>query len=175
MKEVRICDSCGFHNGLGSLFCENEACSEDISHIPPTILREKEVDSEIAEYQEKIQTQDTLGNSRQEQELYANKTIRMTGISLVNTASGFEIPIPLEGGVLGRSGTIQPDHFQNSRFVSNEHAKILLKSNGYVIVDLESTNGTKVNGTKIVSGKEYPIPTGTRVMVANLEYLVKDL
>lgn len=154
MKEDRICDSCGFHNSLGSLFCENEKCGEDISHLPPTRLDEQEATEHVKPTNQM-------------------KTMRMTGISLVNTASGYEIPIPVEGGVLGRSGTIQPEHFQNSLFVSNEHAKIQLSKSGYVIVDLDSTNGTKINGTKIVSGIEHPIHEGTRITLANLEYVVE--
>ncbi|SOC15815.1 FHA domain-containing protein [Ureibacillus xyleni] len=163
MREVRICDSCGQHNNLGSLFCENADCGDDISYLPPTILGGNRTNDQMEEGQFESQPVRT-----------ATKTIRMTGIRLVNTASGYEISIPLEGGIIGRSGTIQPDHFQNSQFVSNEHARIQLTATGYTIEDLDSTNGTKINGMKIPSGQQYPIPTGTRITVANLEYLVDN-
>jgi len=170
MKEGRICDSCGYHNTLGSLFCENPACGEDISHLPPTNLEEAEVDQGPAD-QEQAEESEKAGEAPAPQS--QGQTIRMTGIRLVNTASGFEVQVPLEGGTIGRSGTIQPEHFQNSQFVSNEHARIQLGANGYLIVDLGSTNGTKVNGVKIASAQEYPIPPGTRITVANLDYEVQ--
>lgn len=162
MNEFRICENCGHYNSLSSLFCENEECGEDISHIPPTRV----------ENQENRIGQKTIVEENQS---VSPKTIRMTGIRLVNTATGYEINIPLEGGVLGRSGTIQPEHFQNSPYVSNQHAKIQLTANGYVIIDLNSTNGTKINGNKITSGIEHPIPVGTRITLANLEYMVQEL
>lgn len=167
MKEGRICDNCGHHNTLGSLFCENTDCGEDISHLPPTKLEETDTASD--------RNSGEVQTASSPSECQKAKTIRMTGIRLVNTASGFEIPIPLEGGILGRSGTIQPEHFQNSQFVSNEHARIQLSPNGYVVVDLGSTNGTKINGMKIVSGKENPIPVGARISVANLDYVVHEM
>ena len=145
------------------------------SHLPPAKLEETEANPEPAEKPEETQAEDIEQPASPQAERPMTKTIRMGGIRLVNTASGFEISIPLEGGILGRAGTIQPDHFQNSQYVSNEHVRIQLSSGGYVIVDLESTNGTKVNGTKILSGKEYPIPTGTRITLANLEYQVQEL
>ena len=86
--------------------------AEDISHIPPTVLREKEEEIEISENQEEMQTLDQVQSSTNKQKTQTSKTIRMTGICLVNTASGFEIPIPLEGGILGRSGTINRTIFK---------------------------------------------------------------
>ncbi|GLH65073.1 FHA domain-containing protein [Parageobacillus sp. G301] len=165
MKEVRICDVCGYHNSLSSLFCENDDCGEDISHIPPSILQDKTVLSDrTVEHESEVQ--ERLPNEQM-------KTVRMTGIRLVHTASGYEIPIPVEGGIIGRLGTIHPEHFQNNQFVSKEHAKIELRADGYVLIDLHSTNGTKINGIRIISGEAYPLKDKDRIVFANMEYLVE--
>ena len=166
MIEVRVCDSCGHRNSLNSTFCENGECGEDILFIAPTRIEDNPLP--VSNSEEEV-TQNTMDQAPSQ----SPKTMRMTGMRLINTASGYEITIPFEGGVLGRSGTIQSEHFLNSLFVSNHHARIQLTDNGYVLVDLNSTNGTKINGAKIKSGIEHPISVGTRITLANLEYIIQ--
>ena len=103
------------------------------------------------------------------------RTVRMTGIQLVNTASGYQLSIPLAGGVIGRSGNIQMEHFQQNLFVSNEHARFTVTGTGYTLTDLNSTNGTKVNGQQILAGQEIPVKAGDHIIFANLEYVVREI
>jgi len=44
-----------------------------------------------------------------------------------------------------------------SPIVSGEHAKIELTRKGHTITDLNSTNGTYVNGKQLEPGKAYPL------------------
>lgn len=163
MEEVRVCPICHFHNPLDSLFCRDENCGEDISFVPPTSIEQL---SEKNEVEEKVRKEKDI-------QLEAPKTVRMTDIKLRNTLSGYELVIPFNGGVIGRSGTIQPEHFQSNHFVSNIHAKISLGDNGYVLIDENSTNGTKINGDKLVPGVEHRLNAGDRVIFANMEFIVE--
>lgn len=74
------------------------------------------------------------------------------GIEVVETADGCSIPVgavyPLHGVTnIGR----MPDNnvVLDYKYVSNYHARIYLKNNEYVIKDMDSTNGTFLNETKV--------------------------
>ena len=54
--------------------------------------------------------------------------------------------------------------------VSGSHAKIVLKGGAFSIVDLNSTNGTMVNGQKI---SEMPIKTGDKVQIGKVNITIK--
>jgi pSer/pThr/pTyr-binding forkhead associated (FHA) protein len=60
--------------------------------------------------------------------------------------SGMEYEVR-DGLVLGRR-LEAPIHVNDVK-ASREHAKVSLEGGGYVLVDLDSTNGTFVNGSKI--------------------------
>jgi len=47
--------------------------------------------------------------------------------------------------------------------VSEQHAIVRLEADGYVIVDGESTNGTRVNGDKLVPGRKKKLRDGDRI------------
>ncbi len=47
--------------------------------------------------------------------------------------------------------------------VSDQHAAIRLESEGYVVVDGDSTNGTRVNGEKLVPGRKKRLSDGDRL------------
>ncbi|MEJ2143149.1 MAG: FHA domain-containing protein [Gammaproteobacteria bacterium] len=72
----------------------------------------------------------------------------MSVISIVkNNQPVKSIPLP-EGGIsIGRSG--ENDIFLNDETISARHAKIYTYYNTSYIEDLDSTNGTYINGKKI--------------------------
>lgn len=165
MKQVRICEFCGHHNSLGTTFCENPECGEDVSYLPITNLEEKEEEKK----------EEPITTVTEEKEPEPMKTVRMTGIRLVNSASGYELDIPVDGGIIGRSGTIHPEHFQGNLYISNKHAEISLAATGYTIKDLNSTNGTKVNNQRLTPDVEVPIKDGDQIVFANQQYIVKGM
>ena len=54
--------------------------------------------------------------------------------------------------------------------VSGKHAKIVVKGGAFSIADLNSTNGTMVNGQKI---SEMPIKTGDKVQIGKVNITIK--
>ncbi|WP_054637591.1 FHA domain-containing protein [Thalassobacillus sp. C254] len=168
MEEVRVCPVCGYHNPLDSLFCKGDGCGEDISFIPPTAV------NELVDEDEQVNEEPVSPDPVTTGESHPNQTIRMSEVILRSSMSGYEITIPVTGGTIGRSGNVVPEHFQNNQFVSNTHADILPGSAGYVLIDQNSTNGTKLNGERLLAQREYPLQDGDRVTFANMEFMVES-
>jgi pSer/pThr/pTyr-binding forkhead associated (FHA) protein len=59
--------------------------------------------------------------------------------------------------------------------VSRRHAEIRRTMDGYMITDLASTNGTWVNGKRIVPGEPIGLKDGDRVAVGRLSVLTITL
>ncbi len=51
------------------------------------------------------------------------------------------------------------------RYVSREHARILLKSDQYFLTDLGSLNGTLLNKTRLIPQQEYPLTSGDTIQI----------
>lgn len=56
--------------------------------------------------------------------------------------------------------------------VSRMHAKLIPKLDGIFLIDLNSTNGTYLNGELIESGREYKLEEGDMVVFARCEFYV---
>ena len=74
---------------------------------------------------------------------------------------GLEIDLPEELLTIGRSndsGLVIRDDY-----TSTHHARLLLWADGWVIQDLDSTNGTFLDGTRVIVPTQ--VPLGTPVMI----------
>jgi hypothetical protein len=56
--------------------------------------------------------------------------------------------------------------------VSRRHAMIRAVENGYVIVDLNSSNGTWLNGQILIPTQQYDLPSGAAVQLAHLKLVL---
>ncbi len=65
----------------------------------------------------------------------------------------------------------QVDYVIRNSAVGKVHAQIITKENSYFIKDLNSKNGTCINGVKIDSNEEYKIENNDRITLANNEYI----
>lgn len=65
------------------------------------------------------------------------------------------------------------DYILELEGVSRMHAKLIRKGDNVYIVDLNSTNGTILNGRRLESGKEYRVRPGSMVAIAYHEFYVK--
>jgi two-component system, cell cycle response regulator len=59
-----------------------------------------------------------------------------------------QIPISFRGIVLGRDERLGPP-FSTDEFVSRNHVWVRRRSDGVEVTDLDSANGTYVNGTRV--------------------------
>jgi hypothetical protein len=79
---------------------------------------------------------------------------------------GLEIELPSEQLAIGRSsesGLVIRDDY-----TSTHHARLLLWKEGWVIQDLDSTNGTFLNGTRVTLPT--PVPLGTPVTIGTTTF-----
>jgi hypothetical protein len=102
-------------------------------------------------------------------------------LSLLIMDRGEMIPVNDCGEVvIGRimdGQTIYPDidlspYKAYSEGVSRIHVSIKISDDGIFITDLGSTNGTRLNGKRIASQKEYPLQNGTHVYLGNFKLMV---
>ena len=78
----------------------------------------------------------------------------------------------LQPGGFGRRGGIWPE-LASCQYVSGSHGEISRGSDGWILVDIGSTNGTFVNGQRLESGRGFPLKKGDRVRIATLDFTVE--
>ena len=77
-----------------------------------------------------------------------------------------EFPLEEDVVLVGRS---PETHIRlNDLSVSRSHMKILRRGDGYRILDLESRNGTWVDGRRIEPNIEVPVTDGQHISVGNI-------
>jgi len=75
----------------------------------------------------------------------------------------------LKEGSFGRNGGIWPE-LSSCPYVSGSHGRIEKDQNGWLLIDVGSTNGTFVNGNRIQ--KEF-LRKGAKVRIATLDFIVE--
>lgn len=90
--------------------------------------------------------------------------------------NGLVVRIHLTEGVVrvgSHSGSV--DHVLPSKRVSKVHAEFIRRGDRYFVKDINSTNGTFVNGSqdRIVSNQEVELLAGCKVRLANIEMVFK--
>ncbi|MDJ0333664.1 FHA domain-containing protein [Salinibacterium sp. G-O1] len=81
--------------------------------------------------------------------------------------AGLEMDLPPEAMTIGRSnesGLVIRDDY-----TSTHHARLLLWADGWVIQDLDSTNGTFLNGTRVLVPTHVPLNTPVKIGTTSFE------
>ena len=95
---------------------------------------------------------------------------------IVLTAMGTETPIKIKPitfpYIIGKS-SCSCDFCIDSAVVSRVHMRILEELGEFLVEDLNSTNGTFINGEKIEGHKPQPIVEGDKVTIANIDFIVE--
>lgn len=95
-------------------------------------------------------------------------------ISGVNTPVCVQLLINLPEFLLGKNDSCNGNLSFNGE-ISREHCKIVWHDNQYFIVDLNSTNGTYLNGEMLVPNQEYPIQPGDYLRLSASTFLVEQI
>jgi HPt (histidine-containing phosphotransfer) domain-containing protein len=97
-------------------------------------------------------------------------------IQLFHRASTRFLPLPamLEVVVIGkRSRSFNPDidlyDFPQAEFISRSHAQIYLREQHYYIEDLDSKNGTEINGVSLLGGRAQLLNFGDLIRLGRSE------
>ncbi len=86
---------------------------------------------------------------------------------------GPPIYVDKEVGILGSMESC--DYVFNLEGVSRMHLKVTQRDGSLFIEDLNSTNGTIMNGCRLESGKEYEVPPGKSIGVAHYGLIIDKL
>lgn len=96
--------------------------------------------------------------------------IMLTG---VKTPVKVDIIINKEEFVIGKKPDSVDGAIQFNNAISRVHCKIVFVKGKYYITDLDSSNGTFVNGARVQPNKQAQISPGDMVRLANSDFLVK--
>src|SRR5215831_18045843 len=66
---------------------------------------------------------------------------------------------------IGRTASNDLSLQDPQRIISSRHAEIRRKPDHYVLLDIGSTNGTRINDQRAITGKEYPLHDGDRIRI----------
>ena len=95
-------------------------------------------------------------------------------ISGVNTPVCVQMLINKIGFVMGKADVCDGILDFNEE-ISREHCKIIWRDGIYYIVDLNSTNGTYLNGEALAANREYPIHPGDRLRLSASTFKVEQI
>jgi hypothetical protein len=92
--------------------------------------------------------------------------------AFLRTPSGEQIPLEANHVIIGRKEPkyqvpldLDLTRLDPKKAVSRQHASIGRDGNKYYLLDLDSTNGTRVNGEKVVPGKKTPLNSGDSIIL----------
>lgn len=79
-----------------------------------------------------------------------------------------------DGAVLGRKSGIYREFLSSCSYISGTHAVLgYSASTGWTITDRDSSNGTFVNGGRLIPNDPCKISNGDRIVLANVEFRVE--
>lgn len=102
---------------------------------------------------------------------------RETGILMrivaMNAPEKFEIGITKDNFIIGRKQEGCDGVIGFNNMIGRTHCKINMRGNQYTITDLQSKNGTSVNGVRLQPDLPHPIKNGDIIRLANSDFQVR--
>jgi hypothetical protein len=92
----------------------------------------------------------------------------MTGMAKFVTSDGRRIPLPSNGGTMGRNefrSCVMPD---KANQISREHIRIFRENDDYYLEDVDSMNGTRLNGYRITGKGRQSLKDGDEIELAGI-------
>ncbi|MGN0292255.1 MAG: FHA domain-containing protein, partial [Lachnospiraceae bacterium] len=107
------------------------------------------------------------------QESDVDSYVEMKMLQLRKLRNGQVFKISKDGCIIGKSPDMADFVIEGNQAVSRKHAKISKKNNSYYLSDLDSLNGTYLNGRKVRSKEEAVLRIGDIVRIADEEFEVR--
>lgn len=90
--------------------------------------------------------------------------------SLIRIKTGERVSVNKPRFRIGKERSYVDYFIGDNTAISRSHADIISRDGRYYLVDMNSTNGTFVDGMMISNGEEIAIDTGSRIRLANEEF-----
>ena len=156
IKYYKLCRVCGNKCYLTNKDQFLDVCSfcgnEDINDIP--------TNEEVI----KTESKQNVSTQTQSQEPVKQKKISYG----LKDSNGLIINL-CSTSIIGRYGDVNPEYFNQNPYVSGNHVRIGCQGDRWFIEDLNSTNGTRINGKNCTPGIKYLLKPGFKITLANLE------
>lgn len=110
-----------------------------------------------------ISTSYSLNRNEKVSKQRAEQTCTLVSLT---AGSPIRLTVTKQEYVIGKS-TEQADGVVGfSKMISRRHCKIVKRGFGYAVADLNSSNGTYLNGMQLFPGREYPVKNGDIIRMA---------
>jgi len=163
MALCKICPTCGTKNPPEEPICIK--CMTDLTSVAPV-----ECDEANQQKEDDYKTED-MNLDLSLLDLEDDKTIVLSKSKLVLKGHDFEIVVH-DGDIVGRHG-VGEDFLQRYKTVSRKHAKFTYRNGRWYVQDLGSTNGTYLNGVKLIPMQDFPLNNGDKLSLSgSLEFTV---
>ncbi len=164
MAEYKICPNCKRRNPPEELICID--CMTDISTVIPVEVLDEDItqDKQEDDTQDKRRENKTTVDEQRTNSSDTEKTVIISSFLILKN-SLFSILVK-SGEIVGRHFN-GAEHLQQYKTVSRKHAKFTEEFREWYIEDLNSTNGTYLNGEKLEPGKKYKIKNGDMIALSS--------
>ncbi|WP_288221808.1 FHA domain-containing protein [uncultured Clostridium sp.] len=98
-----------------------------------------------------------------------NKNIRIVAI---NAPTSVEILVDKNEYILGKNPSMADGVITFNKAISRVHCKIINDNGEFMVIDLNSANGTYVNRLKLLPNQPHPIKSGDVIRLANSDFQI---
>lgn len=95
-----------------------------------------------------------------------------TTLTLKAVDSSVSFIIDKDEYLIGKSAERVDGVVTGNPAISRVHCKVIRENGGFYIVDMGSSNGTFLNGTRLASSEKARIEQGSQIRIANMEFMV---
>jgi pSer/pThr/pTyr-binding forkhead associated (FHA) protein len=163
---IKFCPACHLDNAADATICQHCSAPLNITTSGAPTTRHVNTSSELA---------DDLA-----EQIIKNHPLPSEGMALHLLNSGQPVGLCMEPEfILGRADdTISEPMFDVTRFdafalgVSRRHAIIKAAEDKYVLTDANSSNGTWLNGNRLLPNKPHDLPSGSIIQLGRLKLVV---
>ena len=167
-RKIKKCPQCGHNNFELADVCAN--CPTSLENVGAVAI-----DEELSKQSAVADKEEPKVSGAPEAPQKAAETFRLSPacaeLESMNP-SGLRFPLSA-ASVLGRGADIDLTCLPDSEAISRRHAKVTLESGKWYIEDLNSANGTFVNGKKLSPNLRHEIVSGMRVALGNIHFNFK--
>jgi len=154
------CDQCGIELYICPK-CHTFGKGKRCTQCGQPLISAKEATSDVAEQSDKISP------------MQPEAPIAPLPVRLVCSAAGIRLGLG-NGAVIGRRKGDYVSAFASQSYISSTHARLQMSEAGkWEIVDLDSTNGTSLNGKRLSPNVPAEFNVGDVIRIANLDFKVE--
>ena len=176
-ESSRYCDQCG-KELLYCNRCGRVGLGRRCTSCGGLMVSPEESQKSVTSFESQVSmgmSQSSISNMSFSRPVMVNSSQKAQGMplmTLINNSLNIHIDAQ-NGAVIGRRQGPYVQFFQNNMYVSGVHAQLRYKAGaGWCIVDMHSSNGTKLNGHPLQPDAEMSLKDGDIVMVANVNLQV---